>query len=49
MWEGTEFMLELGRYSLGVGDRFAHQARAQLVACMRAAERKERAKRMQWE
>ncbi len=32
-------MLELERYSLGVGDRFAHQARAQLQACVRAAER----------
>jgi tagaturonate epimerase len=30
--------LELGRYSIGVGDRFAHQARAQLQACMLAAE-----------
>ncbi len=27
----------LGKYSLGVGDRFAHQARAQLQACMEAA------------
>jgi len=25
--------LELGRYSVGVGDRFAHQAKAQLRAC----------------
>ena len=32
-------MVELGRYSLGVGDRFAHQARAQLAACVRALER----------
>ena len=32
-------MLELGRLSLGVGDRFAHQARAQLEACVRALER----------
>ncbi|HEX5323547.1 MAG TPA: tagaturonate epimerase family protein, partial [Capsulimonadaceae bacterium] len=31
-------MLELGKYSLGVGDRFAHQAKAQLRACMLAAE-----------
>lgn len=30
-------MLPLGKFSLGVGDRFAHQARAQLQAC-RAAE-----------
>jgi hypothetical protein len=32
-------MLELGKYSLGMGDRFAHQAGAQLRACMMAAER----------
>ncbi len=31
--------LKLGRYSLGVGDRFARQARAQLRACMAAAEK----------
>jgi hypothetical protein len=30
--------LELPRFSIGVGDRFAHQARAQLGACMLAAE-----------
>ena len=30
--------LQLPRYSLGVGDRFAHQAQAQLRACMLAAE-----------
>src|SRR6266542_3117684 len=30
-------MLTLGKYSLGVGDRFAHQARAQLQACLKAA------------
>ncbi len=29
--------LRLEKYSLGVGDRFAHQARAQLQACIRAA------------
>ena len=29
--------LQLGRFSIGVGDRFAHQARAQLQACMAAA------------
>jgi hypothetical protein len=29
----------LEKYSIGVGDRFAHQGRAQLAACMRAAER----------
>jgi tagaturonate epimerase len=28
----------LSKYSIGVGDRFAHQARAQLQACMKAAE-----------
>jgi hypothetical protein len=32
-------MLTLGKYSVGVGDRFAHQANAQLKACQRAAER----------
>ena len=31
-------MLSLAKYSIGVGDRFAHQARAQLRACMLAAE-----------
>ncbi len=31
-------MLTLAKYSLGVGDRFAHQARAQLRACQLAAE-----------
>jgi tagaturonate epimerase len=29
--------LQLGKYSIGVGDRFAHQAKAQLRASMRAA------------
>lgn len=29
--------LKLPRFSIGVGDRFAHQARAQLTACMMAA------------
>jgi tagaturonate epimerase len=28
----------LGRFSIGVGDRFVHQAKAQLRACVRAAE-----------
>jgi hypothetical protein len=32
-------MLILSKYSIGVGDRFAHQARAQLRACMLAAEK----------
>jgi hypothetical protein len=31
-------VLELPRFSVGVGDRFAHQAKAQLRACMLAAE-----------
>ncbi len=31
-------MLALGKYSVGVGDRFAHQAKAQLRACQLAAE-----------
>ena len=31
-------MLTLARYSIGVGDRFAHQAKAQLRACVLAAE-----------
>ena len=30
--------LLLSKYSIGVGDRFAHQAKAQLRACMKAAE-----------
>jgi len=30
-------ILKLEKYSLGVGDRFAHQAKAQLRACMKAA------------
>jgi hypothetical protein len=30
-------MLTLGKYSFGVGDRFAHQAKAQLQACVLAA------------
>ena len=28
--------LELNKYSVGVGDRFAHQAKAQLQACVNA-------------
>jgi hypothetical protein len=31
-------VLSLGKYSIGVGDRFAHQAKAQLRACQLAAE-----------
>lgn len=31
-------MLTLSKYSIGVGDRFAHQAKAQLRACIRAAD-----------
>jgi len=30
--------MELGKFSFGMGDRFAHQARAQLRACVMAAE-----------
>ncbi|MGP8259223.1 MAG: tagaturonate epimerase family protein [Acidobacteriaceae bacterium] len=30
--------LELPKFSIGVGDRFAHQAKAQLAACIKAAE-----------
>jgi hypothetical protein len=29
-------LLQLPKYSVGVGDRFAHQAKAQLAACIRA-------------
>src|SRR5215471_6127540 len=36
---GFTIMLTLEKFSLGVGDRFAHQAKAQLRACMMAAER----------
>src|SRR4051812_47875972 len=32
-------MLTLEKFSLGVGHRFAHQAKAQLAACRMAAER----------
>jgi hypothetical protein len=32
-------MLSLAKYTVGVGDRFAHQAKAQLRACILAAER----------
>ena len=28
--------LKLGKYSIGTGDRFAHQAKAQLQACVNA-------------
>ncbi len=31
--------LRLDKFSLGVGDRFAHQAKPQLAACMKAAEK----------
>ena len=30
--------LKLGKYSVGTGDRFAHQAKAQLQACVKALE-----------
>lgn len=33
----NDTVLKLEKYSLGVGDRFAHQARAQLQACAQAA------------
>jgi tagaturonate epimerase len=32
-------LLTIEKYSLGVGDRFAHQARAQLAACVMAAQK----------
>ena len=32
-------MLTLEKFSIGVGDRFAHQAKAQLQACRLAAAR----------
>jgi tagaturonate epimerase len=35
----TAPFIPLGKNSIGVGDRFAHQARAQLKACMLAGER----------
>src|SRR5579883_928874 len=31
--------MELPQFTIGVGDRFAHQAKAQLAACICAAER----------
>src|SRR4051812_18458901 len=34
----TRFMLRVGKYSFGIGDRFAHQAKAQLRACVLAAQ-----------
>ena len=34
----TTHALELGKFSIGVGDRFGHQARAQLKAFILAAE-----------
>jgi len=35
---GSEIvMMRLGKFSIGVGDRFAHQAKAQLEACILAA------------
>src|SRR3982750_1220032 len=33
----TQF-LEIEKFTFGIGDRFAHQARAQLRACIQAAE-----------
>jgi hypothetical protein len=34
----TDSKLKLGKYSVGTGDRFAHQAKAQLQACIEALE-----------
>jgi len=34
----TDQPLKLGKYSIGTGDRFAHQAKAQLQACLQALE-----------
>src|SRR5688572_9626781 len=34
----NHLMLTLSKYSIGVGDRFAHQAKPQLQACMQLAE-----------
>lgn len=34
----TQRMLNIEKYSIGVGDRFAHQAKAQLRACQKAAQ-----------
>src|SRR5258708_27857431 len=31
-------MLRIGKYSFGIGDRFAHQAKAQLQACVKASQ-----------
>jgi tagaturonate epimerase len=39
MYTGAEMsnrILKLGKYSVGTGDRFAHQAKAQLQACIKA-------------
>jgi len=38
MNSGVIETLELPKFSIGVGDRFAHQAKAQLAACMKAAD-----------
>jgi len=35
----TDQGLKLGKYSVGTGDRFAHQARAQLQACIQARDK----------
>lgn len=34
----SDVAVQLPKYSIGVGDRFAHQAKAQLAACVKAAE-----------
>src|SRR5579862_8209408 len=36
--ELRKIMVKIEKYSVGVGDRFAHQARAQLRACLLAAD-----------
>jgi tagaturonate epimerase len=38
MNSGVIETLELPKFSIGVGDRFAHQAKAQLAACIKAAD-----------
>lgn len=35
---GAKIMLTIGKYSFGMGDRFAHQGSAQLRACVRAGD-----------
>jgi hypothetical protein len=35
---GDSMIRQLPRFSIGVGDRFAHQAKAQLAACVKAGQ-----------